>query len=382
MPNIELLKGQLIQPRNVKIRLHRPLKDGTVRFYYHVNTGGKQEYHPEDQITINLTTATYADIERVASALNAEAALLRKVIVEGGAIEKHEASKLNFVDYFDGIAKDQDYSWQAAGKYLRTYTGGYLPFAKLTKQWARKYVEWMESLVRDDKGDKRAKKEGQPLVRNTAALYIGKVSKAIRVAIEEDLYQNRNPFSEITKPAISQENGIDYLTEEELVRLMSTPYECVWDIRRSFLFCIYTAMRIGDLRALTWSKVHITSDGYHLEFWQQKKKRKEWVRMPKNVQKLMGEAGSPDQPVFKLPGCQLTMNRNLRKWGEKAGIEKYLHWHMTKHTIGTLLVEQSVPLNVIQKVLMHKTAKSVHVYADVTERVTQQAVSLLPDLTH
>jgi site-specific recombinase XerD len=76
------------------------------------------------------------------------------------------------------------------------------------------------------------------------------------------------------------------------------------------------------------------------------------------------------------------MNRNLRKWGEKAGIEKYLHWHMTKHTIGTLLVEQSVPLNVIQKVLMHKTAKSVHVYADVTERVTQQAVSLLPDLTH
>ncbi|HVZ38973.1 MAG TPA: tyrosine-type recombinase/integrase [Candidatus Kapabacteria bacterium] len=344
MYTIEALKARLVQPRNMKIRIHRPTKSG---------------------------------LERVVSSLNAEAALLRKVIVDGGSIEKHEAARLNFVEYYKGLCKGKVYSWTSAYHFLNRYTGGHLLFGKINKKWARDFVAWMMTHVREDK---HVKVEGKPLVKNTAALYIHNISAAIQIARREDLYHEPNPFSEIDKPSIDTENNIDYLTEEEFKQLAGTPYP-KYDIRRVFIFSVYTALRIGDLMALKWRNIVFTSEGCYLYYRQQKKDRNEGLKLPEHVIRLLGQPKDPDEPLFDLPRGKQTMKAQLRKWGAIAGITKHLHWHMSKHTIGTMLVDKNVPLYVIQKLLNHKTMRSTSVYAEVRDKKKEEALLTIPDVT-
>jgi site-specific recombinase XerD len=84
--------------------------------------------------------------------------------------------------------------------------------------------------------------------------------------------------------------------------------------------------------------------------------------------------------VFKL-GAQQTIDKAIRRWVKRAGIEKKISFHSARHTFATMSLTHGVDLYTLSKLLGHKHVASTEIYAQVVDRKKRQAVEKLPRLS-
>lgn len=192
----------------------------------------------------------------------------------------------------------------------------------------------------------------------------------MREAIKRDvLTVDEDPFKAYTIGEMKTKK--EYLTEPELRSLERV--ECAdgrhGHVRDAFLFCCYTGIRWGDFKSLRCDQLKngvLTVDQL---------KTGHVVRIPLADifgGKALAIAGRyPSLEAFADIGHNSHCNHVIREVAAAAGIKKHVHWHLARHTCGTLLNQHGLRMQEIQHVLGHQRLETTerHYAATAYEQV-------------
>lgn len=205
--------------------------------------------------------------------------------------------------------------------------------------------------------------------------------KVIKAAVEADVMK-KNPTTSVS---IKIDNGAlkkDVLSLEEIERLMTTHYagESV-NIRRAFIFCLYTGLRWCDVKDLTFSNVDVSNS--LLKFEQAKTKghsSASAVVIPLNdgLMQIIGD-GKRDEVIFPLPSHNMCL-KALRHWTKRAGIDKHITWHCARHSFAVNILNNGANIKTVASLLGHSGLKHTEKYTRAVDSLKQDAINSLPML--
>ena len=85
---------------------------------------------------------------------------------------------------------------------------------------------------------------------------------------------------------------------------------------------------------------------------------------------------TPESLVFHLVKKSDNISKYVRRIKDKAGIEKDLTYHCSRHTTATLAITAGADISAVKDVLGHGSIRSTEVYAKVALEKKIEAVSL------
>ena len=88
------------------------------------------------------------------------------------------------------------------------------------------------------------------------------------------------------------------------------------------------------------------------------------------------ESREQDAPIFALPSYT-TIRKHLQKWAEDAGLDKHLHFHLSRHTYGTMLITAGVDLYTASKMMGHADVRTTQIYAKIVDSKKIEAVDMV-----
>jgi len=239
--------------------------------------------------------------------------------------------------------------------------------------FVRKFLDYL-------KGD--VSKYGGKLSPDTIYTYFTVFSilmnKAVRLGIII-----RSPFHQLGKGEKPQRKTKkrEYLTLEEVRRMAET--ECDdWRVKFAFLFCCFTGLRYIDVSRLKWKDIVKENDKeWKIELVQQKTKEPVYVPLSDNAKKWLPEQGynGRENYVFQFRDRSM-IYEYLDKWAKKAGVEKHVTFHMSRHTCATLLLYYGADLYTVSKILGHTSIKTTQIYAKVVDDMKVKAVNNVPSI--
>lgn len=238
---------------------------------------------------------------------------------------------------------------------------------QINKDMIIEFVEYLES---------RSKGEG-------ALSYYRRFKKVIKYAEEHNIIA-RNPCKGVTCNKVDNEAlKKDILSQEELVQLISTTYKGQNpEIRRAFIFSLYTGIRYCDLVELKYSNVDYSSR--LLKFEQVKTKghsSSSWVNIPLNdsLLKLIGDKPKKDDYIFHLPSFTMLL-KALRHWTKQAKIDKHITWHSARHSFAVNILNNGANIKTVASLLGHSGLKHTEKYTRAVDSLKEQAINSLPEL--
>jgi integrase len=194
-----------------------------------------------------------------------------------------------------------------------------------------------------------------------------------------------NPASLADKPRAPQvDPDIRFLENEEVEALVrSVPDDYLGRIERPlYLTATMTGMRQGELLALRWrdvdwqaQRVRIRRNFVRGEFGTPKSKRSSRSvpladRLAGELDRLHRETNWPrdDDLVFAHPhtGKPIDRSKLLKRFKAalRRGSLRDVRFHDLRHTFGTRLAAQGVPMRTLQEMLGHRDFKTTLIYAD------------------
>ena len=270
--------------------------------------------------------------------------------------------KENFVEYFDKLVKARTAdrsSWACTLKKLKTFSDGNIRFDHITPEWLEDFQKYLLSEIS----------------QITAWHYYSNIRHALNRATREKII-NTNPctlIKGIKKPEVKRE----YLTIDEIKTLSKT--ECGnKEIKDAFLFSCFTGLRLSDVRSLKWNNIV----GDRIEFTQQKTRSIEYLPLSKTALQIVTEKktiNSEKEYVFDLPDKTVIWG-NIKRWVEKAKINKRVSFHTGRHSFATMALTEGVDLYTVSKLLGHKDISTTQIYAKIVDSKKLEAVNKLPVL--
>lgn len=214
---------------------------------------------------------------------------------------------------------------------------------------------------------------------STANATMARFKMIIRMGIADGLVVP-NALSGIDPIKIPQET-VTYLTVEELKALK----EVKWaneTTKRMFFFSCFTGLRFSDIKKLKWSEI---TEDYHLKFAQKKTQSKngQYTFLPLSSQavELLGERQNGECLVFPNSVNNMTANTMLHNVAKKCGIEKYVHFHMARHTLGVTLLSKGVEIYTVSKLLGHASVSTTErFYANLTDKKKEEGINQFPTI--
>ena len=189
--------------------------------------------------------------------------------------------------------------------------------------------------------------------------------------------------------SIVVDDGIkkDILSVDEAKKLWETHYQGEsQEIRNAFFFSLNTGMRFCDVKDLTFGNFDFANK--ILTYEQNKTKghsKHSSVVLPLTdkmialVADKMADA-KKDDLVFHLPH-QTYCLRVLKKWVEKAGIEKHITWHCARHSFGTNMArtasQKGFSIRLVQEMMGHSNLSMTERYTRVVDEQKKAAMAEL-----
>ncbi len=251
---------------------------------------------------------------------------------------------------------------------------------KLDKEWAKGFLIYIKEEYRNRKSPDNPK----PLAPKTMMLIQTDLNTMLGYAVRTGVLA-RNPMDalESCDKFSKTPSEREFLTAEELNRLAKTDTGSPVT-KQSFLFCCFTGLRHSDMVALKWSDIKNTADGLMLHVVSmQKTKQPVVVPLSEKALEWMPERPADckaDTKVFtNVPtlGCA---NRALKHMAKRAGINKTISFHCSRHTFATMTLTAGGDLYTTSRLLGHTNIHSTEIYADVVMERRTQAVNLLNGL--
>ena len=280
-----------------------------------------------------------------------------------------------FVEYFKKLAdkrkaRNHD-NWVSALNYLNDFTNGSLKFEDLNQ----KFLEDFKEYLLDVKSKKSSKSK---LAQNSAVSYFNKVKATLKQAYQDDILQY--DLNAKVKPIKTAETRREYLTLEELNKLVKTP--CYNELMKLMaLFSALTGLRFSDIQKMTWSELEfVKGQGYILKFDQKKTKGVEVLPISEQAYSFTKGKDNPsempqNEKVFEGLKYSAYNNKHLAQWIGAAGITKNVTFHSFRHTFATLQLFNGTDIYTVSKMLGHKDLKTTQVYAKIVDEAKRTAAN-------
>ena len=300
--------------------------------------------------------------------------------VEGYRLKKNR--EINFLDYFQNYIEKytkKDYRMVEVAlhrfKDFLNETPEYNKFAKkikpeqITKDMVEAYTEYLQS---------RSVGEG-------AKSIYARFKQVVKYAIEHDV-MIKNPCMGVVIKVDEQQLKKDVLSLEEIQLLVKTHYENENpNIRRAFVFCLYSGLRFCDVKDLTFANVDYSNK--LLKFEQNKTKghsASSGVVIPLNddLLRLIGNPETPndrDENIFKLPTYE-SCSKSLKRWVKRSGINKKISWHCARHSFAVNILNNGANIKTVASLLGHSGLKHTEKYTRAIDSLKQDAINSLPKL--
>jgi integrase len=282
------------------------------------------------------------------------------------------SGKKSLYDYLTELGKDRDKRKDRVNKvlqYLEKYHGGKsVQLGQISAKWFADFQNW---LLRDT-----------GLSENSAASYAAGVRIALKKAARERIIPY-DPAEGVKTISVPESDSV-ILTAEEIRRLAKTPLGggLGADVKRAFLFACFSALRISDLKTLTWGDIQRTPVRQIIKR-QTKTARKVYVPLHDSAWGLIddGKIHLHTEPVFpRLAAIASPVNDYLKTWGDRAGIDRRFGWHAARRSCATLLLESGAELATVKKICGHSNIRVTELYARATDAMTRRAVNALPSI--
>jgi integrase len=241
------------------------------------------------------------------------------------------------------------------------------------------------TITRDDVRGFAAALERKGLAPKSRANALGTLHSLIEFAIDEGWMVGENPVKRVEKPALSQADpDVPFLETEELEALLrAVPDDALGRVERvMYLTAAMTGMRQGELFALRWRdvdwsarRIRVRRNFVRGEFDAPKSKRSSRSvplasRVATELELLSQESRwkGDDDLVFAHPetGKPIDRSRLLKRF--KAALRhadvRAVRFHDLRHTFGTRMAAQGMPMRVLQELMGHRDFKTTLIYTD------------------
>lgn len=215
-----------------------------------------------------------------------------------------------------------------------------------------------------------------------AASTYARFRKVMRSAVRKGVLR-QDPSDGIRCPVGENALTKDILSDNEIRTLLSTkiPAESS-DIRKAFIFSLYTGLRFCDIRQLTYRNIDFTNRLLILEQSKTKgRSSRSVVHIPlrEDIMKSILPGSQTHDLIFKLPSHPTCM-KYLKEWTAAAGINKHITWHCARHSFATNILKNGADIRVVADLLGHSGLKYVEIYTRAIDERKTAAVNSLPNL--
>ena len=208
---------------------------------------------------------------------------------------------------------------------------------------------------------------------DTAIRLVKLLKRVVNYAIANQ-WTTYNPF--LAFRAKHENKEIVALNDAEIQALIDLPLTTatMQKTRDLFIFCIFSCMAYAELKALTYGDFNKFSDEI-LIIMERKKRGHGRMVIPvlpdvERILKTYEPENFNDKTLcFNVPTGQ-SLNRVIKEIAGMAGINKVVTWHTARKTGATYLLNQGVPIEIVQKVCGHKSVKVTQAHYAVMHDAT------------
>lgn len=369
-------KQSKVEKSPFKLR-RRKLADGRESLFIDHTVDGRHEYEFL-KLYLIPETSVKAKRENAKTLRQAEEIIIARTenMVDDKAQEEaaKDKSQMLLSDFISMLM--EEYKQRGQPAYLRLRAARiklekFRPGARLCdidKKFCVDYAEWLQS--------EPLTPQGKPLAQATAFSSFWNLGITLSSARQKG-YIKSNPWELLgSHEKIQQPEGKrEFLTFEEIRKLEQTPY-IKENIRKAFLFACYCGLRVGDVTDLRWSDISVNGGRHFVSVVMQKNSKPISLPLPAKALSWLPERGEPESSVFSLPS-RTNLRKHLQKWSEQTGLERHLHFHLSRHTYGTMLITAGVDLYTASKMMGHADVRPTQVYAKIVDKKKEEAVSLI-----
>ena len=377
----------------VRLREKR-LSNGNVSLYLDYYKDGQREYEflklyliPEKTPFDKLHNL---EVLNAANAIKAERT--RAIIAEEAGLKRVWQSKILLSDWMIHCAEQAGqrastaanrHTWgrtiENTADLLRQYAGERVRVSDVDTEFCKGFIEYLRTgyVI-----GRNVQNTGQHLAASTAQ----KRYQCLRFALSEAMREgviNKNPcdmLADADKIKVPESTRA-YLTIDELKLLENTPTASE-ETRRAYLFMCYCGLRISDVKALRWADINQQGEQWTITIRQQKTQTPLYLPLSSKAREFLPQQG--EKPVSGLVFADIptepAMNRTLKAWAERAGINKNLTLHTARHTYATTLLTKGADLYTVSKLLGHSEVATTQIYAKIVDKKKVDAVNLLNNL--
>ena len=371
-------KKQVVMKEPIRLR-EQVLKNGNRSLYLDIYHNGKRTYK-------FLKLYLVPEIDTPSKIMNANTVAQANAIKEemildltnriAGIKDKSRKARMPFCEWMGIYAENAKKSCAESSKRWidRTVTevtdyDSETTLADVDKEYL---MGFMEHLVSRSAYNTNRKK----LTKTTVFLYLCYIRAALNYAVRENVIP-KNPFKGITRASLSiKEHKREYLTVEEIKRLIATPCHRE-DIKGAFLFSCFSGLRIYDIINLRWKDIVKTATHWQVEIIQYKTGVELFLPLNMNARKWLPEKpknATAEDRVF--PRLTRYYGQTLGTWMKNAEITKGITFHAGRHSFATLCLTAGIDIYTTSQLLGHTTIRHTQRYARIINTKKDEAVSL------
>lgn len=371
------MKSEIKEP--VKLR-QKKLANGNQSLYLDIYYNGQREY--EFLKLYLIPEKSREDKERNRQTLSLANTIKAERVVEiqrgNHGFGSRRKGKMSFFRYCQNMADEylknkqlKTHSiWMSFINHLHAYEARDITFDEVTPKWVKGFAEYLKTA-----SDMRWRHIGRTLSQSSINLYLSKLTCALKRAVEDDII-TKSPAVGL-KTSKSEETERSYLTIDEVRILAATDCRNT-SLKSMFLFSCLTGLRFSDITKLRWVDVSEVNGRRRLTFTQQKTKGHEYLDITPQAAELMGERRNDGAFVFNDDLHHNSINRQLKIWVGRAGINKHITFHCGRHTFAVMMLTLGTDIYTVSKLLGHRDLKTTQIYARIVDSKKQEAVDNIP----
>lgn len=224
------------------------------------------------------------------------------------------------------------------------------------------------------------------------------IRKVFNYAIRQDyVEQGINPF--IKYKLKMEKTTKSYLSEEELLKIVNlsvTPETRMELHKDMFVFASNAGgLRVSDTLLLKWTNF----DGTHINFNIKKTGSQSAIKLPTvalDIIEKYKKQSKSDIYIFPMLSDDLNekdareldsaissasayINKNLKLIAQKAGIEKPLSFHISRHTWATRALRKGISIDKVSKLMGHAQIRETQIYAKIVSEELDKAMDVFND---